>query len=220
MRKLLIPVFSILFLFASSLPALAACGPANICGAGVLPCRKADGTIYSCCDTIGDVCPAVPTAIPAPTLVPGAPTPDPQCKTPGLFCWSKAWHCPGICPFDCGSQCCLDKASCTSATLSPFCGGSTGINTALGCIDFAQPEAAMGTILTWATGLAAAIAFILIIIAAFQITTAAGDPKRVKAGQELLTSAIAGFILIALSVVILNFLGVNVLGLQNFGFQR
>ena len=48
--------------------------------------------------------------------------------------------------------------------------------------------------------------------------TATGDPKRIQAGQELLTSAIGGLILLIFSVFILKFIGVDVLGLCKFGF--
>ncbi len=97
--------------------------------------------------------------------------------------------------------------------------GPDAIKTGLGCLDVTGTKT-IEILLNWATGLGAGIAFILIIIAGLQVTTAAGDAKRVKAGQELLTSAIVGFILISLSVVLLNFIGVNVLGLNSLGFFR
>lgn len=48
--------------------------------------------------------------------------------------------------------------------------------------------------------------------------TASGDPERLKAGQELLTSAIAGLILLIFSIFILKFIGIDILGLGSFGF--
>ena len=59
----------------------------------------------------------------------------------------------------------------------------------------------------------------MIVYAGFQMATAAGDPKRVKASQELLTAALGGLILIVISIALLNFLGVTVLGLDLFGFK-
>jgi hypothetical protein len=93
------------------------------------------------------------------------------------------------------------------------------INTAIGCIPIGGSlSPTISTLLTWSLGIAGGIAFILLIIAGFQYVTSAGDPKRAKAAQELLTSAIAGLIFIALSVLILNFIGVRLLGLNQLGF--
>jgi len=103
---------------------------------------------------------------------------------------------------------------------TPVCntGNGVGVNTAIGCLPF-NSSSSITTILSWGTGVAAGISFIMIVVAAFQITTSSGDAKRVKAAQELLTSALAGFFLITFSVVILNLIGVNILGLQNLGFS-
>lgn len=50
------------------------------------------------------------------------------------------------------------------------------------------------------------------------MATAAGDPKRVKASQELLTAALGGLVLIVFSVILLNFIGVRIFHLENLGF--
>ncbi|MBI2587191.1 hypothetical protein HYW29_00025 [Candidatus Amesbacteria bacterium] len=63
------------------------------------------------------------------------------------------------------------------------------------------------------------IAFLLIVYAGIQMATASGDPKRVKASQELLTAALGGLILIVLSLVLLNFVGVKILNLGGLGFN-
>jgi hypothetical protein len=91
-----------------------------------------------------------------------------------------------------------------------------GVWTGLGCITAGSPNLFILEILNWAVGLGGVIAFLLIIYASFQIVTASGDPKRVKAGQELLSSAIAGLILIVFSLVLLNFIGVEILHLPGF----
>ncbi len=79
-----------------------------------------------------------------------------------------------------------------------------------------SPKLLIGQLLEWGAGLGIGIAFLMIVFAGFQIATAAGDPKRVKAGQELLTSAISGLLLIVFSLFLLNFLGVTVLHLPGF----
>jgi hypothetical protein len=50
------------------------------------------------------------------------------------------------------------------------------------------------------------------------IMTAAGNPERLKAGQELLTSALSGLVLLVLSIFVLRFIGVDILQLGQFGF--
>jgi hypothetical protein len=101
-----------------------------------------------------------------------------------------------------------------------FCNGNdpnSGINTAIGCLPL-EKKALTEVLLNWSVGLSGGIAFILLIIAAIQITTAQGNPKQVASGQGLLTASVMGLVLISLSVVLLNFLGVNVLGLSGLGF--
>ena len=84
------------------------------------------------------------------------------------------------------------------------------INTAIGCIPIGGTNEFIEFILRWAIGIGGGIAFLLIIFAGFQIMTSAGNPERLKAGQELLTSAIAGLILLIFSVFILRIIGVNI----------
>lgn len=95
--------------------------------------------------------------------------------------------------------------------------GKEGINTAIGCIPIENSDALIGFILRWAIGVGGGIAFLLIVLAGFQITTSSGNPDKLKAGQELMTSAIAGLILLIFSVFILRIIGVDILGLPGFG---
>ncbi len=95
--------------------------------------------------------------------------------------------------------------------------GDGYIDTAIGCIPFTNTTSLISFILRWALGIAGGIAFLLILVAGFQIMTSRGDPNRLKAGQELLTSAIAGLILLIFSVFILRVIGVDILKIQGFG---
>ena len=123
---------------------------------------------------------------------------------------------------DCGIplvNCCNnDPPAVPGTTFGGFCpptGGGTGIETPFGCLNIEGKET-ISTLLTWAVGIGGGIAFLLIVYAAFMMTTAAGDPKRIKAAQELLAAAMGGLVLIVLSVVLLNFIGVKVLNLPTF----
>lgn len=107
----------------------------------------------------------------------------------------------------------------TSSDPLAGCPGGKSINSAIGCIPILDTkEAFLSFVLKWAVGIGGGIAFLLIIYAGFMIMTSAGNPERLKAGQELLTSAISGLILLIFSVVILKIIGVDILGLCKFGF--
>ena len=75
----------------------------------------------------------------------------------------------------------------------------------------------MGDLLKWAIGVGGGIAFLLIVYSGFMIMTSSGNPERLKAGQELLTSAISGLILLVFSIFILNLIGVKILEIPGFG---
>lgn len=91
------------------------------------------------------------------------------------------------------------------------------INSAIGCIPVKDTNAFMAWILKWAIGLGGGVAFLLIVYAGFMIMTSRGDPKRLSAGQELLTSAIMGLILLIFSVFLLKLIGVDLLKIPGFG---
>lgn len=99
---------------------------------------------------------------------------------------------------------------------SPGCvasNGQFGVRTAIGCIPVNSSDDLIGFFLRWGLGIIGGIAFLLILYAGFQIMTSRGDPKKLQAGQELLTSAIAGVIMLIFSVFILRVIGVDILGI-------
>lgn len=67
-------------------------------------------------------------------------------------------------------------------------------------------------ILSIATGVAGGIAFILMVTGAIRILTSQGDPKGVAGGREMLVAALAGLLFLIFSVLILRFIGINLLG--------
>lgn len=98
------------------------------------------------------------------------------------------------------------------------CGSDNkGIQTAIGCIPVLNgTNDLMGFVLGWAIGIGGGIAFLLILFAGFQIMTSSGDPQKLKAGQELLTAAISGVIMLIFSVFILRVIGVDILKIPGF----
>src|SRR3972149_6087543 len=104
-----------------------------------------------------------------------------------------------------GQVCCninpltTQEPGSTEVLDGPTCDGGNGVNTAIGCIPFNDTSTFISFILRWAIGVGGGIAFLLIIYAAFMIMSSQGNPERIKAGQELLNSAIAGLILLIFS---------------------
>lgn len=108
------------------------------------------------------------------------------------------------------------------AQTDPTCEGGTGIETAIGCIRVLSGDqnTYLGDILGWAVGVGGGIAFLLIVYAGFMIMSSAGSPDRLKAGQELMTSAISGIVLLVLSIFVLRVIGVDILKIPGFGGEK
>ena len=96
---------------------------------------------------------------------------------------------------------------------------SSKLNSAIGCIPIlnTNENTLMAWILRWAIGIGGGVAFLLIVYAGFMIMTSQGNPDRLQAGKELLTSALAGIILLIFSIFLLNLIGVEILQLPGFG---
>ena len=150
----------------------------------------------------------------------------------GEYCTKYYTGCSFQCnpDSDCANVCGAKPTVIPVPTAEPhnmWCGAdpSYGVLTALGCIQTFQVKGSsqiknvIGQILSWAVGIAGVIAFLVMVYAGAMIAMAGGDPKKVKAGQELIGAAVGGLVLIVLSIVILNFLGVSILGLGNLGFN-
>jgi len=55
------------------------------------------------------------------------------------------------------------------------------------------------------------------VLGAIQILTSAGNPDKVKAGKELITSALSGLLLVILSIFLLKLIGVDILHIPGLG---
>lgn len=141
-------------------------------------------------------------------------------------CTSKKFYipCPTSYPAECTGkyQCCKTQEYCDQvATINYGCDPGTGnaddrITTALGCIPINNLNSFVGWLLGRLIFIASGIAFLLMAVGAFQILTSAGTPEKVKAGKELITSALTGLIFIILSMFILKLIGVDILHLPEF----
>lgn len=192
-------------------------------------------TKYACCNNVDDTCPPPLDSYTNPnqTPIPKDPKSDPNCGGTGQDCCSGN-TCDTL-SLTCylakgGGYKCLDQSQInavegyfpTNTPLPVTCGSNnTGIKTAIGCIPvLGSTDDFLAAILKWAVGIGGGIAFVLMLYAGFMLMTAQGNPERMKAGQELMTSAVAGLILLIFSIFILKFIGVDILGLQKFGFGQ
>lgn len=94
--------------------------------------------------------------------------------------------------------------------------GTAGISTGIGCVP-TEPKALVEGLLRYGTLSAGGIAFLLMILAALQMITAEGNPNTIKSAQERFYSAIIGLLLIIFSVLLMQVIGVDLLGLKDFG---
>lgn len=121
-----------------------------------------------------------------------------------------------------GEGCKSGDADCTSAkgipcgTISGSRDFSGGIETAIGCVP-TQPQKLIESLLRFGTFAGGGIAFLLMIFAALQMITAEGNPNTIKTSQERFYSAIIGLLLIIFSVLLLQVIGFDLLGLKGFG---
>lgn len=101
-----------------------------------------------------------------------------------------------------------DRGDCNECFNRP----DGGVYTPFGCID-TSPNLFIQRILQIAISLAGGIAFLMILYGAFVTMTSAGNPERLNGGREIITSAVAGLLLIIFSTIILRIIGVDILQL-------
>lgn len=120
--------------------------------------------------------------------------------------------CPAFCPAErdivTGFWQCGRGPLCQNTTYN-----AAGIDSAIGCIPFDDANKTTVFFLSWALGVGGGIALFLISISAIKIMTTRGDHKRLQDARDTLSSAIAGLVMIILSVFIIRFVTETLLGL-------
>lgn len=92
------------------------------------------------------------------------------------------------------------------------------IYTAIGCISFEdQGLGAVKALSTVGLGMAGGTSLLMGLVAAFKISYGQGEPKQLSDAKEMLGSAGVGILFVIFSVVILQFIGVNLLQIPGFG---
>jgi hypothetical protein len=154
--------------------------------------------------THGGVTPVIqPSATPpVPTLAPGEPTYTPIPPFPTLAPLCEQISDPTL------HQKCLDCM---------VNGGKAGIWTAVGCLSADPSTLIKEYVFTAGVGIAGGIAFLYFLYGAFIILTSAGNAERVEEGKQIITSSVAGLLLLIFSVFLLKVVGVDILRLPGFG---
>ena len=136
---------------------------------------------------------------------------DEDCVSSAPYCWAGPGQ-PATC-----HVVSRGGGGPTIPVYDPGCtkGDTDNVKTALGCLP-TDPETFVNTALPWAIGVGAGIAFLLGVFGSMMIVLSAGNPEKMQAGKEMITSAIAGLLLIIFAVLILNVVGVKVLNLFDF----
>lgn len=106
---------------------------------------------------------------------------------------------------------------CTKAAGIPCSdrAGYVGVLTAIGCVPY-EPREFINRTMRFITGIAGAVALLLMAFGAIQMMASAGNPDNLKKGQEQFTSAIIGLLFIIFSTLLLQIIGVDILGLPGF----
>lgn len=95
------------------------------------------------------------------------------------------------------------------------CDDNKGIKTAIGCVH-TSPVGFIKDFLNFAVGISGGLAFLMMLLGAFQMLTSAGNPETLQAGRERLQSAVIGLLFVIFAVLLLKIIGVDILGIPGF----
>lgn len=93
--------------------------------------------------------------------------------------------------------------------------GTDGIQTAIGCIP-TKPDALFKGTIKFAVGIAGGISLLLMAFAGLQMVTSGGNPEQLKGARERFQAAILGLLFIIFSVLLLQIISKDILGLPGF----
>lgn len=143
-----------------------------------------------------------------------------RCASSGSILCALRVNCPGDSNYS--GYCCDNISQCYNTTATGprsapglLCGSDNkGINTALGCISFeAEGGGFVSSLLTIIIGLGGGVALLLILYGVFIVTSSAGIPEKLKSGNEIITSAVAGLLFIIMAIFLMNLIGIKILAL-------
>lgn len=131
----------------------------------------------------------------------------------------------GVCTDDLNQECqkkgetCIN-GQCTKPPPPASAGGiqcdqEKGILTAIGCIH-TSPAGFVKDFLTFVIGISGGLAFLMMLLGAFQMLTSAGNPDALNAGKDRLTNAIIGLLIVIFAVLLLQIIGADILHIPGF----
>ena len=88
--------------------------------------------------------------------------------------------------------------------------------TIFGCLP-SDPNGFAASLLRFSLGIGGGVAFLATLLGGFYLLTSEGDPERINLGKKIIFYSLTGLIVIIFAVFILQFLGLNLLGIPEFG---
>lgn len=138
------------------------------------------------------------------------------CQNTSISCEGGSYRA-GLCPGASNIQCCIKSGSTgsggTSGSGNTFGSGGSQTITIPNPLGAASFEELIVRLNRWLLVIAAPILTLMIVIGAFQILTAAGNPENITKGRHTITYAVIGYALLLLSSGII-FIIRQVLGVQ------
>lgn len=92
------------------------------------------------------------------------------------------------------------------------------IQTAIGCVH-TNPAEFVTDFMKFAIGISGGLAFLMMLLGAFQMITSGGNPDSLNNGRTRLTSAIIGLLFVIFATLLMQIIGVDILfnGINGFG---
>lgn len=131
-----------------------------------------------------------------------------ECNKPGVICGgSKGKEVAG-----CNNATVPDPKEPSKKIPNP----NPGIATAIGCIH-TNPAEFTKDLLKFVIAIGGGLAFLMMLLGAFQMLTSAGNPESLNAGKERLTSAVIGLLFVIFAILLMQIIGIDILKIPGFG---
>jgi len=114
------------------------------------------------------------------------------------------------------AQACLSTTGSEQTNCLDCVNNQKGNWTIFGCLP-SDPNGFAASLLRFSLGIGGGIAFLASLLGCFYLLTSQGDPERINLGKKIIFYAISGLLIIVFAVFILQFLGLNLLGIPEFG---